>query len=101
WQQLGWTDYPNGLFTQQRADGWAFAKPYGYSVWLAPFLALFPAPVSVALANSVLLALYVALITAIVAAIYRGPVVPVVAGTFALSSAAVFYAFTTHSDLFL
>src|SRR3546814_4534723 len=35
WLELGWADQPHGLFVQQRGDGWAFAKPLGYSVLLA------------------------------------------------------------------
>jgi hypothetical protein len=40
WLELGWADQPHGLFVQQRDDGWAFAKPLGYSVLLAPAMAV-------------------------------------------------------------
>src|SRR3546814_7570190 len=40
WLELGWADQPHGLFVQQRGDGWAFAKPLGYSVLLAPAMAV-------------------------------------------------------------
>ena len=35
WVDLGWDEQPHGLFVQRRDDGWAFAKPLGYSVLLA------------------------------------------------------------------
>ncbi len=41
WASVGWTPYPDGLFSQKRDDGWAFAKPYGYSVWMSPFIRAF------------------------------------------------------------
>ncbi len=102
WVDLGWDEYPRGLYIQQRGDGsWAFAKPYGYSVWLAPFLAALPAPLSVNVANALLFLTFVGLSAAIVATRYSGPVVPIATGAFAVASFPVFYAFTTHPDLFL
>lgn len=102
WVALGWDEFPRGLYLQQRSDGsWAFAKPYGYSVWLAPFLAVLPAPLSVNVANALLFLAFVGLCGAIVATRYSGPVVPIATGAFAVASYAAFYAFTTHPDLFL
>lgn len=34
WLDLDWAEQPSGLFLQRYEDGWAFAKPYGYSALL-------------------------------------------------------------------
>lgn len=43
WLDLDWEVNPRGLFMQRNDEGWAFAKPYGYSVLLAPFVDWFGA----------------------------------------------------------
>jgi len=41
WRELDWSEHPYGLFFQKYKGGYAFAKPYGYSLFLAPFIILF------------------------------------------------------------
>jgi hypothetical protein len=41
WKNLGWSDKPYGLFYQKYSGGYAFAKPYGYSLFTAVFVFLF------------------------------------------------------------
>ena len=55
WREVGWVPAPTSLFFQRSPWGWAFAKPYLYSVHLAPFVGLFGAVPGVAIANTVLL----------------------------------------------
>jgi hypothetical protein len=39
WAELNWTPQPFVLFFQRYSGGWAASKPYGYPVYLAPFIA--------------------------------------------------------------
>ena len=41
WKELNWTEHPADLFFQSYSGGYAFAKPYGYSLFLAAFIFLF------------------------------------------------------------
>jgi hypothetical protein len=42
WRELGWPSapVPMALFFQRYDDGWAASKPYGYPLFLAPFVAV-------------------------------------------------------------
>jgi 4-amino-4-deoxy-L-arabinose transferase-like glycosyltransferase len=102
WQQVGWEPLPRGLYVQRYGnDRWAAAKPYGYSLYLAPFIAVFGAVPGLAIANSMLLLLLVAIAIALVRTRFEGPVVPLLVASFFLASYAYIYAYIAHTELFL
>jgi hypothetical protein len=100
-RSLHWTEEPRGAHIQRHDDGWAFAKPYGYSAYLAPFLRVFSPGTAVAVANLGLLAALAALATATLWLRYRGALVPLVVGTFLFGSHLFFYAYWAWTELFL
>lgn len=100
WLELGWADQPHGLFLQERSDGWAFAKPLGYSVLLAPAVAAFGA-YGITLVGAGLLLAYAACWYGI-ARLRWDRVTSLAAATAAsVASHAWFYAFPAHADLFV
>ena len=57
WKELGWAAEPVGMFFQRYdGDRYGVAKPYGYSLFLAPFIAVFGPVHGVAVGNTILLA---------------------------------------------
>lgn len=102
WQSLAWATQPVGLFFQ-RYDGdlYGVAKPYGYSLYLAPFIAVFGAVPGVAIGNTLLLALLMGISTLLLLTRYRGPVVPLAVGSFFLAASPYMYAYWNHTELFL
>jgi hypothetical protein len=101
WMQRGWGAEPFALFFQHYHGGWAFAKPYGYSVFAAPFVRLFDPVPGFAIANTVLMLALIALALWTVRMRLRGPAVPLAVGAFLLASFAYFYAYVAYTDLFL
>lgn len=102
WKTMDWTAEPIGMFFQRDDDGrYAVAKPYGYSLYLASFIAVFGPVPGVAIANALLLALLIAISTLVLRTRYGGPVVPLAVTSFYLASYAYLYAYWTHSELFL
>lgn len=90
---------PNGIFFQRFDDGWAFAKPYGYSIVAAPFVRGLGAVPGLAVANA---ALFLAMVAS--AWVACRPAGRGVAGMGVLSivaSVTWLYGFSAHSDLFL
>jgi hypothetical protein len=100
-RSLHWSEEPRGAHIQRHGDGWAFAKPYGYSAYLAPFLRMFSPGTAVAVANLGLLAALAFLATMTLWLRYRGAVVPIVVGTFLFGSHLFFYAYWAWTELFL
>ena len=101
WRATGWVSSPTSLFFQRSPWGWAFAKPYAYSLFLAPFIAALDVATAVAVANTLLLLVLLALVIAILRLQYRGPVVPLVAIAFVFASYVYFYAYVMHQELLL
>ena len=60
WGELKWTAEPYTLFFQRYDGGWAASKPYGYPLYLAPFIAVLGPVTGVAVGNTLLLVLLVA-----------------------------------------
>lgn len=56
WRFIDWTSNPAGLYFQMHGGQAVFAKPYGYSMWLVPFIWVFGPGRGVAVANTVLMA---------------------------------------------
>jgi 4-amino-4-deoxy-L-arabinose transferase-like glycosyltransferase len=102
WKSLDWTDQPVGMFYQRYDDGaYGLAKPYGYSVFAAPFIALLGPVRGVAVANAVLLGMLVVISIFLLRTRFGGPAVPIGVAAFYLASYAYLYAYWTHSELFL
>lgn len=105
WRDMGWTAEPLGLFFQASDDGWSFAKPYGYSLWLAPFVKAFGAVSGVAVGNAALLLAVVAVSVALVArasnAGLRSPAPPLLAASLVFGSHLWLSAVTVHTELLL
>lgn len=102
WQSLGWATQPVGLFFQRHDDDlYGVAKPYGYSLYLAPFIAVFGAVHGVAIGNTLLLALLMGISALLLLTRYRGPVVPLAVGSFFLAASPYMYAYWNHTELFL
>jgi hypothetical protein len=101
WRELHWSDHPHGLYFQRFSGGWAFAKPYGYSLSLVGPYRVFGSPLGIAVANSALLVAMVALAVALLRLRLRGPAVPLVAAAFVFASNAYLHAFPVVVDLFL
>ena len=101
WAEFGWADKPYGLFFRTVEDGWVFAKPYGYSAYLVPFMWLFGDLAGIAIGNAVLLAAMTAVVVALLRLRLSGFVVPVLAVAFVFMSANQFYGWVVHTELFL
>lgn len=101
-EELRWesTPHPSGLFFQRTEDGWAFAKPYGYSVVLAPFLRLLGPAAGAAVTNTLLLLTVEGLVLALLLLRLRGPSVPLVTAGVVLVSNTVTYAYPLMVELF-
>ncbi|MEX2294607.1 MAG: hypothetical protein WD691_12525 [Acidimicrobiales bacterium] len=100
WIDLGWQDQPSGLFVQQRDDGWAFAKPIGYSVLLAPALAIAGAR-GISLLGAALLLAYASCWYGIGRMRWDRATAAAVATVATVASHAWFFAFPAHADLFV
>jgi 4-amino-4-deoxy-L-arabinose transferase-like glycosyltransferase len=102
WQSIGWLDQPYAvLFQRYDGDRWAFAKPYGYSLYLAPFIAAFGVPSGVAIGNTLLLLLVLGLVITAARIAYRGPAVPLIAAATVLAAYTYMYAYVVLTELFL
>jgi len=100
WQRIGWEKYPRGLFFQEYSHGYAFAKPYGYSLYLSIFLALFGKS-GVMLANfSIYLLLGIFQFLTFREKYSTANSIKLLL-SFCLFSYVYFYIFFIHSDLFL
>jgi hypothetical protein len=100
WRALHWTNNPNGLYFQRFGDGWAFAKPYGYSAYMAVPYRLGGSPGGVAWGNSILLVAMIGLAVATLRLWVRGPAAPLVTAAFVFASNLYMHAFPVVVDLF-
>jgi hypothetical protein len=100
WRALFWSDHPHGLYFQRFGEGWAFAKPYGYSASLVVPYRLLGSPTGVAVGNSLMLVAMVGLAVATLRLWLRGPAVPLVAAAFVFASNLYMHAFPVVVDLF-
>lgn len=100
WLELGWADQPHGLFVQQRDDGWAFAKPLGYSVLLAPAMAVADAR-GISLVGAALILAYAGCWFGLGRLRWDRPAAAVVATVATVASHAWLFGFPAHADLFV
>jgi hypothetical protein len=99
-EAIGW-GLPRGLFYRTVADGYTFAKPYGYSLFLAPFVAAFGVSTGIAIANSVIVLALIGLCFAIMVRRFRPLVSLATSAVFVLGSSAYVFGYVVHPDLFL
>jgi hypothetical protein len=100
WLDLGWSEQPHGLFVQQRDDGWAFAKPLGYSVVLAPALAVAGAR-GISIVGAALLLAYAGCWYGVGRLRWDVGTAALVATAATVASHAWFFGFPAHADLFV
>jgi hypothetical protein len=100
WRALHWTTNPNGLYFQRHGEGWAFAKPYGYSLVLVGPYRLLGSPGGIAWGNSLLLLGMIGLSIVTLRLWLRGPAVPLVTAAFVFASNLYLHAFPVVVDLF-
>jgi len=99
-EELGWGP-PRGLYFQQVDNGFAFAKPYGYSLWLSPWVKIFGAVSGVAVGNAMLLLVITALAYAILRRRFDRLLSLAAATVFVFGSSAYVYGYVLQTDLFL
>jgi len=99
WEAIGWETPPSGLFVQRHGDGWAMAKPIGYSAYLAPFLWLFGLR-GIQIAGAVALTVYAAAWFYSGRLRWRWEVSALVAFGVSVASSTWWYAFPAHVDIF-
>ncbi len=97
---VGWGP-PRGLFFQVTDDGYAFAKPYGYSVFATPFVMAFGAVGGFAAANAVLLVVLTAACHLILRSRLDDLPALALSTVFVFGSNAYPFAYVIHPDLFL
>ena len=100
WLDLGWAEQPHGLFVQRHDHGWAFAKPLGYSVLLAPAIEVAGAR-GISLIGAVLLLGYAACWYGLGRLRWDQAGAAVVATAATVASHAWVFAFPVHADLFV
>lgn len=100
WREVGWTRHPHGLFFRVNHAGLAFAKPYGYSLALAPFVRVFGAVRGVPVANGLLLLAALAASALTLSSRRAGWVIPVLLVGFYFAAPTYFYAFVIHPEIF-
>lgn len=100
WKTIGWMRTPAGLFYQTYSGGAAFAKPYLYSGFLAPFIRITGVRFGVALANSTIFILLIFVSLKIARLYFDRTVGPLLVVAFLFASNVYFYVFVIHPDLF-
>lgn len=102
WREVGfpWASEPYGFYFKATDEAFIPAKPFGYPLFLAPFVAVAGLTTGLALGNTVLLLGVVALSVAILRTTLSGPSVPVLASAFVFGGATYLYAYAASVELF-
>jgi hypothetical protein len=101
WSAQGWGQEPYGLFFQRYDGGWALAKPYGYSLYLAVMITVFGFATGIAIGNVLLLVALIGISIWLARMRWSGPAVPLIVGALYLASYAYLYVYGGYTDLFL
>lgn len=101
WHDLGWTQSPNGLLFQRRSDGYAAAKPFGYSAVAAPVSGAIGVERGMAIVNAALLLTTVGIAYLLLRRRFGGATLPIIIAAFTISSVMTLYLFILQPDLFL
>jgi hypothetical protein len=101
WKSLNWKETtPRGLFFQSYRGGYAFAKPYGYSLFLAVFVYLF-GNTGFVIGNVLIFGLINIFVFLTIRVLYGKLESILLTISFTFFSYAYMYVFYIHSDLFL
>jgi len=100
WQELNWSDNPDGLFFQSYSGGYAFAKPYAYSLFLALFIIPF-GMAGFAIGNVLIFGLINVFVFLTLRVFYGKIESILLTVSFTFFSYVYMYVFYIHSDLFL
>ncbi|PID58014.1 hypothetical protein CSB45_04815 [candidate division KSB3 bacterium] len=101
WREAGWGENTGDLFFKGYGKGYCFGKPYGYSLFLAPFIRLIGPVKGAMTANVCLFLLLLFFSTLLLRMKYRGSLVPMLLMGLYLSSYAYFYIYVIHTEIFL
>jgi hypothetical protein len=101
WRELGWAGapVPAALFFQTYKDGWAASKPYGYPLFLSPFVAVF-GPDGFGYGNAALLLALVAISLALALRRFDALTASLLVGAFYFASLIYMYAYPIMTELF-
>lgn len=100
WSAMGWAPRPNGLLFKTFSGGPAFAKPYLYSAFLAPFVGLLGSRWGVGLADATIFAWLVFVSLKIARRWFDEATAALVVAAVLFASNVYFYVFVIHPDLF-
>ena len=101
WREVGWGDNPGYLFFKGYSKGYCFGKPYGYSLFLAPFVKLWGPIRGSMLGNSCLFMLLLFFSALLLRMKHQGSLLPMMLIGLYLASYAYFYIYVLHTELFL
>lgn len=101
WQSMDWTAGPDGLIFHRNASDITAGKPYGYSLVGSVFVAVLGPASGMGAANVALFLTNVGIIGWLLALRYRGAVLPLAIGAFALASSLYLNVFIMQPELFM
>lgn len=102
WREVGlpYAPDPFGFYFKATDDAFIAAKPFGYPLALAPFVAITNFTTGLAVGNALLLIGLVAVAVAILRTTLTGPSVPVLVAAFTFGGATYFYTYAASVELF-
>lgn len=100
WERMGWEKVPRGLFLQKYAGGLGMAKPWLYSAWMAPFVAVFGVVWGFTAGNGLLLIITVGCSLRLLSRRIQGPALPLLGCALFGTSYFYMYAFAWEPALF-
>jgi 4-amino-4-deoxy-L-arabinose transferase-like glycosyltransferase len=102
WEEVGfrWMQRPQSFFFRTNSEAYTSAKPYGYPLYLAPFVRAFGFSQGLAVGNSLLLLGLVATAVAVLRTRLSGPAVPLLVAAFTFGGALYLYAYAISVELF-
>ncbi len=102
WREIGlpFAPDPFGFYFKATGEGYIAAKPFGYPLFLAPFVAATNLPTGLAIGNALLLVGLVAVAVAILRTTLVGPAVPLLAAAFTFGGATYLYTYAASVELF-
>lgn len=102
WREIGlpFAPDPFGFYFKATDEGYIAAKPFGYPLFLAPFVAATSLPTGLALGNALLLVGLVAVAVAILRTTLAGPTVPLLVAAFTFAGATYLYTYAASVELF-
>lgn len=102
WRDIGlpFAPDPFAFFFKATDDNYIAAKPFGYPLFIAPFIAATDLPTGLAVGNALLLVGLVAVAVAILRTTLSGPAVPLLGAAFIFGGATYLYTYAASVELF-